>query len=208
MTLAWPKLEIEHAELGPTEFKSLGLELLRNEFKDGRKYHILDLGNAQGPNVEFFSQVPSRIHVEDLYHSWAHLPPRSEDANAFSAQELEALLTHDRATRFDIIMGWDLFDYFDADFIAVLTAHLRRHCRKGALLFMLTSTRREIPLTPARLIISNDEMLHYTPRSPETMDNPNHTPLAFEKMMNGFHLLHSFMLKNGMQEYVFTSTGT
>lgn len=206
MALAWPKLEIDPGELGPTQFKSLGLELLRNEFKDERKYHVLDLGNAQGPNVEFFSQVPCRIHVEDLYHAWAKLPQRDADAEPFSESELEALLTHDRATRFDIIMGWDLFDYFDTEFIAVLTTHLKKHCRKGALLFMLTSTRREIPLTPARLVIAENETLRYAPRTSETMQNPNHTPLAFEKMMKGFHLLHSFMLKNGMQEYVFTST--
>ena len=93
-----------------------------------------------------------------------------------------------------------------ADFIAALTEHLKAHCRKGALLFMLTSTRKEIPSTPARLVIAKDQMLQYEPRTQETINNPNHTPLAFEKMMKGFHLLHSFMLKNGMQEYVFTST--
>lgn len=206
MALAWPNLEIEQAQLGPTEFKSLGLELLRNEFKDDCKFHILDLGTAQSPNVEFFSQVPCCIHIEDLYDSWVKLPPRDENAERFSLPELKALMTHDRSTPFDIIMGWDLFDYFDADFIAALTEHLKAHCRKGALLFMLTSTRKEIPATPARLVIAKDQMLQYEPRTQETINNPNHTPLAFEKMMKGFHLLHSFMLKNGMQEYVFTST--
>ena len=87
-----------------------------------------------------------------------------------------------------------------------LIEHLKAHCREGALLFMLTSTRKEIPSTPARLVITKDQMLQYEPRTQETINNPNHTPLAFEKMMKGFHLLHSFMLKNGMQEYVFTST--
>ena len=205
MALAWPKVEIEPGELGPCEFKSLGLKLLHNELREDRKYHVLDLGNAQGPNVEFFSHVSSRIHVEDLYHVWSTMPARDEEAPPFSSADLEVLLAHDRSIEFDLILGWDLFDYFDADFIAALTVHLKRHCRKGALLFMLTSTRREIPETPARLVITEDENLLYAPRTSNTVDNPNHTPLAFEKMMRGFHLLHSFMLKNGMQEYVFAS---
>ena len=63
------------------------------------------------------------------------------------------------------------------------TQHLKKHCRRGALLFLLTSTRPEIPSEPARLVIAGNEWLHYAPRSRDTMDNPNHTPLAFEKMI-------------------------
>ena len=206
MALAWPKVDIETGQLEPTEFKSLGLELIRNALKDDRKYQILDLGSAQGPNIDFFSQVSCRIHVEDLYDSWSRLPPRAEDQEPFSAAELDTLLSHDRSARFDVILGWDLYDYFDPRFICLLTSHLKRYCRRRALLFMLTSTRQQIPATPARLVITGEDSLHYAPRTTEPMNNPNYTPRAFERMMKGFRLLHSFMLKNGMQEYVFTSS--
>ena len=136
----------------------------------------------------------------------SNLPPKAEDDEPLSAEELSSLFTHDRDVRFDFILGWDLFDYFDVDVIVKLMKHIRGFCRQGTLLFMLTSTLGEIPAEPAKFTIGKDNHLVYEPRSQATMPNPDYTPLAFEKMMAGFRLLHSFMLRNGMQEYVFTSS--
>ncbi len=205
MTLAWPRLEIDPGELGPREFKSLGLEVLCNRLQDDRKYHILDLGAAHGANVQFFSALSCRIYVEDIFGCLSRLPPRTEEDAPFSKTDLDRLLVHDRGVRFDIILGWDLFDYLDADVISQLMGHLREFCRRGTNLFIMTSTRGQIPAEPGRFTIGEDYQLLYEPRSIDTINNPNHTPLAFEKMMKGFHLLHSFMLKNGMQEYVFSA---
>ena len=205
-SLAWPNLEIDHGQPGPTEFRSLALEVLCGDLREDRKYHILDLGEAQGPNIEFFSKYPCRIFVEDFYRCLNSLAPRTEDDEPLSANVLSTLLSHDRDVQFDFILGWDLFDYFETDVIVELMKHLRGYCREGTLLFMLTSTLGEIPSEPAKFTIAGNNHLAYVPRSAETMRNPNYTPLAFEKMMKGFRLLHSFMLRNGMQEYIFTSS--
>ena len=116
------------------------------------------------------------------------------------------MLSHARDVRFDFILGWDLFDYFEAHVIVELMKHIRGYCHEGTLLFMLTSTHGEIPSQPAKFTIGHNNHLTYMPRSTDTVRNPNYTPLAFEKMMTGFRLLHSFMLRNRMQEYIFTSS--
>jgi len=77
-------------------------------------------------------------------------------------------------------------------------------CHPGALFYMLTSTRREIPAEPARFTIRGADCLLYEPRTMRTRDNPDHTAHALEKMAAGFQLLHSFILTNGLQEYVFS----
>lgn len=205
MSLAWPKLAIDHGQPRPSEFRSLGLEVLCGDLREDRRYHILELGEAQGPNVEYFSRYRCRIFVEDFYRCVASLPPQTEDDEPLTAADMSGLLTHERNVRFDFILGWDLFDYCEANIITALMKHLRGYCRKGTMLFMLTSTREEIPSTPAKFTIGRDNHLAYVPRSAETIRNPNYTPLAFEKMMTGFTLLHSFMLRDGMQEYIFTS---
>jgi len=203
---AWPRLEIDPGHPGPTEFRSPGLEAVAGRLREDRKQHILDLGPACGPNVGFFSRVPCKIYVEDLYHGLARLPPRGEDDPPRSPSDLEPFLTHDRRVRFDIILGWDLLDYLERDVIGALVAHLREFSRRGTMLFILTSVRDHIPAEPGRFIITGeDNRLLYEPYLPPTRKNPQYTPLAFERMMVGFHLLHSFMLTNGMQEYVFSS---
>ena len=205
MSLAWPKLEIDHGQPRPSEFRSLGLEVLCSDLREDQRYYILELGDAQGPNVEFFSRYRSQIFIEDVYHCLANLTPRREGDEPLSVADLSAILSHDRDVRFDFILGWDLFDYFDTDVIIALMKHLRGYCREGTMLFMLTSMLEEIPSEPAKFTIESDSHLAYVPRSTETVRNPAHTALAFEKMMSGFTLLHSFMLRNGMQEYIFTS---
>ena len=67
---------------------------------------------------------------------------------------ISTLLSHDRDVSFDFILGWDLFDYLEADVIVKLMAHLREYCREGTMLFMLTSTLSEIPAEPTHLIIA------------------------------------------------------
>ena len=205
MSLAWPKLEIDHGQPRPSEFRSLGLEVLRSDLREDQKYYILELGEAQGPNIEFFSRYRCQIFVEDIYRCLVSLTQKKQDDEPLSVADLSSILCHDRDVRFDFVLGWDLFDYFDADVIVALMNHLRGYCREGTMLFMLTSMLDEIPSEPAKFTIENDNRLAYVPRSQATVRNPNHTPLAFEKMMVGFTLLHSFMLRNGMQEYIFTS---
>lgn len=205
MSLAWPSLEGDPGQLEAQEFKSLGLAVLSNALPNHRKSHILDLGAACGANIEYFCQLPCTIYVEDLYHCLQELPPRTEEDRPLSRKDLGALLSHDRQVRFDAILGWDLFDYLEADVIKHLMSHLRERCHQGTLLFTLTSTRSEISQEPGKYSIGENDQIAYEPLSPEVRDNPSYTPLAFEKMMPGFRLLHSFMLKNGLQEYVFSS---
>jgi hypothetical protein len=37
------------------------------------------------------------------------------------------------------------------------------------------------------------------------MSNPRYSPIALERMMPDFRLLHSFLLGEGMQEYLFAA---
>ena len=177
--------------------------MLCGELQEDRKHNILDLGDARGPNVEFLGRFPCRIFVEAFFESLSEHEGSDDDESAI---DVATLLTHPRDVKLDVILGWDLFDYLDGDVIDGLMSHISKHCRPGTLLYMLTSTRSDIPAIPAKFTIMEDNFVFYEPTTVEVITNPGRTALAVEKMMTGFRLLHSFMLRNGMQEYVFVST--
>ena len=174
--------------------------MLCERLRDDKKYNILDLGDARGPNVEFFRRYPCRIYVEALYESLREFDTDIEDLS------ISKLLSHPHDIKFDLVLCWDLFDYLESDVIEKLMTHMSGFCKPGTLMFMLTSTRADIPARPAKFTIADEQFVLYEPQTVEVINNPARTALGFEKLMTGFRLLHSFMLRNGMQEYVFIAS--
>lgn len=106
-------------------------------------------------------------------------------------------------TRFDIILGWDLFNYLDLDAATEMVSRLSRFSRRGAIVFLLVSTQKVIPSEPCRYMVADSKHLIWEPTCVDTQPCPRHTPLAITKMMVGFEVLRSFLLRNGLQEYLF-----
>lgn len=189
------------------EFRSPSLELLVGRLQEPRRHRVLDLGPPLGSNVEFFSHSPCTLYLEDLHRTLeaAGPPPVPEGAEAPDWDALVARAIYNRpAEPYDIVLGWDLFNYFDRALVTALMRRLSPHCRTGTYLFLMVSTAPEIAIEPARLTISPAGRLVYEPSPGPTRANPRYTPLALERMMPGFHLLHSFLLGEGMQDYLFT----
>jgi hypothetical protein len=64
-----------------------------------------------------------------------------------------------------------------------------------------------IPSVPARVAMVGGGRLRYeSPASRQSISNPRLSPTALESMMPGFRLLHSFLLGDQMQEFLFSYT--
>ena len=84
-------------------------------------------------------------------------------------------------------------------------ARIARSCHAGTLLFLTVPTRAMIPSTPAHIDINQAGRLRYDrPASAQSISNPRFSPVALEGMMPGFRLLHSFLLGEEMQEFLFS----
>jgi hypothetical protein len=89
-----------------------------------RTYSILDLGPALEANVRFWSQFSCRLHILDFYRGYrewkaAAVPGEESEEAAFSA-----LLPFSDETVFDIILAWDIFNYFDLRELETLVQRL------------------------------------------------------------------------------------
>jgi hypothetical protein len=183
--------------------KSLGLRALLEALKPERSYCILDLGPAVGSNIEFLSQFASRIRVEDLFQTLVASRFFERNGEPVDGTAFSRLLSIPRDERFDIFLTWDLVNYFKPDELKELMSYLRTLCEKGSMIFAISSTLKEIPSEPTTFKILDPETLQYCPGSELMRPCPRYVPRDLVQMMSGFHIQSSFILKNGMQEYVF-----
>lgn len=190
--------------ISPAVCKSLGLNVLLDTVRCDRIYSILDLGPALEENVRFWSQFSCMLHIQDFYRSYRNLKATVVPEEELEEAALSVLLPFSDETVFDIILAWDLFNYFDLRELEVLIQRLSRWCRPGSKLFMLISDLPNIPVSPTMFrILNREQMIHEIPTQ-ETRPCPRHQPREIARLMARFTVSRSFLLRHGIQEYVFT----
>ena len=187
------------------DFKSPSLDLVVERLEGERKRYILDLGAPVASNVEFFRGFPCRLYIEDLYANLTStLPPPDADPDEIDFDGCVAKAFGDHGgVLFDVVLGWDLFSYMQPPVISSVMKRLAESCHGRTLLYMLGPTGSWIPDLPSRVRFVPPRGVHYEPASGAVIANPKHSPVKLERMMPGFHLLHSFLLGGGMQEFLF-----
>ncbi|HEX9190130.1 MAG TPA: hypothetical protein VGB87_23840 [Vicinamibacteria bacterium] len=162
---------------------------------------MLDLGPPIARNIQVLSALPCRLRIADLHRSLSAEPVESRRPEAMGAL-YERLLPLARDERFDALLAWDLFDYMRPDQVSSLMARLTPACREGALALVLVSTRLQIPAWPVRYRIVDRESLAYDgPREP-LRPGPRHGPHDLARLMPGFTVRRSLLLRSGLQEFL------
>jgi hypothetical protein len=190
------------------DFNSPSVSILSERFLGPGKTRVLDLGAPTNSTIAFFSASPCTYYVEDLNRFF--IEPRKQEEHGGGEDVAAAIadaLGYENSVRFDLVLGWDLFSYMDRAAIKILMSRIAQSCRAGTLLFLTASTSAMIPGEPARIAMGRPGSLGY--RSTfgiQSMSNPRYSPGALESMMPGFRLLHSFLLGDEMQEFLFNYT--
>ncbi len=189
--------------------KSLCLSALLQALPCDRKISILDLGPARGINIDFWSQVAGKIHIEDFYESYKSIPKRIPSEDEEQNEEVdqsgifEQLLIVPPNTRMDVILAWDVFNYLEPCQIEAAARHLGKYCLPGSFLFALIWSTHLMPAEPTAFKILDRERIIYESHSTGTRTCPRYQPRDVGRMMVGFRVFNSFILRNGIQEYLF-----
>jgi hypothetical protein len=184
---------------------SLALSTLFKQLRQDRVYHILELGPAVGHNIEYLSRFSCRIRVEDLYRTLSSFDYVSgSDAVDFEAV-FQYLLPYDGNTRFDILLAWDLLNYLDRQEFLYLMRHLTRFCHPGTVLFALIATTKTIPDRPVEYRIVDENNIECRNASNVLRPCPRYHDVDLRHMMPSFRVYNSYLLRNGMKEYLFVS---
>ncbi len=189
------------ANPGCVTHKSLALTALADQLQTERSYVILDLGPALSMNVQFWSQFQPKIFIADFYRGLKAGLTSNPDVSQESLYE--ALLPDGPQPSCDIILAWDLFNYLEREPLEALIGCLSRLCRSGTFLFALMGFMQQMPADPQTFRIVNREQLFYENRSNSVRPCPRYQPRDISRMMEGFRVYNSFMLRHGFQEYLF-----
>jgi SAM-dependent methyltransferase len=189
-------------EAEPEVHRSLAFAALIGGIRPDHKLQVLDLGPAVGSNVEFLSRFDCKLYIEDLYSALAGRGPAGAGEEA-RPQEIAELLPLPEEARFDIVLAWDLFNYLARDELRRLIRHLARFCRPGAVLLAFVSIHKQIPAQPIRFRIVDEANLLYERRTAHLRPAPRYASYDLGEMLEGFRIDRSFLLRHGIQEYLF-----
>lgn len=182
--------------------RSQALKALLDSLRPEARNTVLDLGPPLAGNIEFLSALSCRVRIADLHRSLCAESIENRRAEAMGAT-LERLLPIAPDERFDAILAWDVLDYLRPDQVSCLMSRLTGACREEALVLVLASTRRQIPAAPLRhRILDRERMASDGPLEPQR-PGPCHGQTDLRRMMPGFSVRHSILLRSGVQEYLF-----
>jgi hypothetical protein len=182
---------------------SLGLAALLEGLAGAGKMQVLDLGSAVGSNVDYLARYGCKLYIEDLYAAISARGAANPGESRLSPSFLAESLAFSPDTRFDAVLAWDLFNYLERQELAALAMYLAPFCRPGALLLALISIGKQMPQQPMRFRIIDPDTLAYEQQSKAERPCPRFSLYDLSEQMRGFRLSRSFLMRHGIQEYLF-----
>ena len=199
----------------PQVHRSLALGSLFDEFRRGRKLQVLDLGPATGSNVEFLSQFGCKIYIEDLFAALTARAVSLEDdapggrteegteGEEAGAQFFADFLPSPEAVSFDVVLAWDTFNYLTRRELGAFLQQLAPLCHSGTVVFAMISILKQMSAAPIRFRIVDEQSLAYELRTQDERPAPRYHPADLNELLRGFRVDRSFLLRHGVQEYLF-----
>jgi len=186
--------------------KLLGLRALLPE-SENATLRVLDLGPARAANLDFFSRYGGHLTVADFYSGLrtARAATSGEDGDDDrKAKAFAELLPFDKATRFDLVLAWDLLNYLTPQEQHLLMTCLEPFCLAGTAILAFVSMQKEMPPAPSAYSIRDADTLLYEEREGRARPCPRYLEGDLLKRMQGLTVENRYQLRNGMLEYVFS----
>jgi hypothetical protein len=178
--------------------RSLALGEFESFFSAGRSYRVLDLGRPCESTVRFFSQFSRQVYCEDLSVSTVSSDP-TKNRNLFSD-----LLDGQEGAQFDLILTWDLFNYLTPNELKEFSEKIAPFTNSDTRIYSIICTKSEMPENPQYFRVHASGEIYYDVVSPVTVPCPRYTKLDVQRFLPNFNRARSYLLKNGMEEHIFT----
>ena len=195
--------EIEGFSIEPTTeiHRSPGMEAALSHLHEDCPCNILDLGPSVAGNIDFFSRYPGRLHIVDLLGRLAAEPESAVRLELAPKAFFDELLSIE-IEQFDLVLAWTVFDHLETGAARHLASNLARLTHAGAHLYAIVATGIGVGSTGLDFTICRHDTLEY-----RSTGRPDHrsvplNPAAFARLLTGFAVDESVVLRHGFQEYV------
>lgn len=170
-----------------------GLALFLDGLQADGSRNVLDLGPASEGNLRWFGAFARRIRVADLLSAW-----RAEGA---LADALEVLRSHPERP-YDLVLAWNFLDHVAPEQRAEVVACLGALTEPGARLHFMIDMSEEPFVSPLRFTVMDEGHIRREQAGPPQPSQPRLVPAEVERLMAPFVVVHAFILRGGMHEYV------
>ena len=153
---------------------------------------VLDLGPLVRANLACLAGFASHVSIADL---------SEEDGSGTGHQGWRERLSG-AAGPFDLVLLWDFLNHLDRREARELVDRLRSATGPGAVLFGLFHEGPEMPARPTVYEIRGEERILYRPAGGGSIAAPTIPPAEVARMLAGFRVDASFLLRHGVREYV------
>ena len=187
---------VQPAEATPTRGATQaapGIAALLDGLDADRLVTVLDLGPAMAGNLRWFSPFARRMRFADLVSAWR------------AAGSLDDALDDLRRCPerpYGLILAWNVLDQVAPEQRAGVVACLGALAEPGARLHFMVDMSDEPFVRPARFTVVDADHVRREDAGPPQLAQPRLLPAEVEPLMAPFHILHAFVLRNGMREYL------
>ncbi len=102
----------------------------------------------------------------------------------------------------DIILAWDLLNYLTVEQLPILARAISTYCHGRTQLLTMIATHKEMPARPTIFRVLDSEHLVFEPDQQWQRAAPRYTEPDLKRAMADFDVDVSFLLRNGLQEYL------
>jgi hypothetical protein len=191
--------------VAPPPFRSWALSDLLKRRSADRHWRVLDLGPAYNVNLMWFAARGASYTVEALYGTIASCRAGGR-LDAACMRALPDLLRFPESTHFDVILAWDLFDFLGPAGVAVVGERLMPICHPRTLLHAAVAREGRVPPRPGYWEMIDERTIRHVPADGPLLNTVRFTDASLQRALGGFKVHKSYLLQNGLQEYLFEPT--
>lgn len=186
----------------PATFNAPLFRKVAERLDTGRHWVLLDLGAAHRQTVSFFSQYRCRLDVANMSEELDELNAESDPRCLENAAEALLPVRHNDTT--DIVLCWDVLNYFEPAALTAMMSRVAARACSGTMLHALIAYSDDaMPVQPGNFIPLDECTLFDLSAFQEERPAPRYTPVDLAACLKGFVMDRVVLLSNGMQEFLF-----
>lgn len=190
---------------------SPGLAIVLSGLPEDGAGRILDLSAASVANLGNLMAVSSHVRVVDSLQpedpNWQKLTELPDDEGPDpDLKSATAALFPKKWGEFDLVLAWDLLNYLTEDGFTALVDRLAILCRPQARMLLQIVVMNDMAIAPARYKIVKPDQVEISATTGERRTAPAWPSAKIERLLSGFEIEHSFVMRHGVNEYVALKT--
>ena len=178
------------------------LAQLFKHIEEDQRVEVLHIGPALPETVDFFARFRCKLHFIDLFSELPFTLPEEEDAEPGPdlKQQFSELLDLPQATRLDICLFWDLFNFLESDAIAAFLAALQPYLHSDSVAHGFTAHNLHAPQDGQIYGIRELDALSVRHRQQALPGYTPHGQTQLQNLIDCFSFDHSVLLPDSRLE--------